>query len=67
MDYLLLRKEIKRFNGSNDSDDDVLDAFVNLTCDTKHYSDKDLKAVIKEYRLFESNNPEFVAMGDLWP
>lgn len=62
--YFRIRQILVNMGWSNDSDDDVLDAIVELDSEDFHYTDEDLDAIIGGYRTFEEMFPRLVDAGD---
>lgn len=53
LNYYAVKEEVESFGGSIEFDDDILDAIVRLTCDTKHYTDEQLAIILKEFRIYD--------------
>lgn len=62
--YYRVRQKLAIEGWSNDSDDDVLDAIVELDSEIEHHTDEDLDEIIQGYRLFESMFPILVRSMD---
>jgi hypothetical protein len=62
--YLEARKFLVECGYNNEDNDDVMDAFVEVSADEFHLTDEDLYSALAQYRQFEVDNPEYVQRGD---
>lgn len=64
--YRRVREKLAIEGWSNDDDDDVLDAIVELDSEIEHHTDEALDEIIQGYRLFESMFPRVVLTMDCY-